>query len=80
MPQFDFLTLYPQLSCLLVTIYMFYNVNVEKFLINYSRAKKYRNKKSFKNNTETELAKVNRSNLLWLLDIYFNKYLNRKKK
>ena len=78
MPQFDFLTIYPQLSCLLLTLYLFYNVNVEKFLIKYSTAKKCRNKKSSENNIKDELTKANKSNLFWLLNIYFNRLAKRK--
>jgi len=76
MPQFDILTLGPQIFGLLVSLYIFYYFNITNVILYFTEIKKYRTKKLVKNNLTVKNIQVSLTNNLWLLNNSYKKFLS----
>jgi len=76
-PQFDILTLLPQLISLLIILFLFYYFNIKNFINHYTEIKKYRNKKLLKNDTTTKINITSKNNILWLLKVSYRKFFEK---
>lgn len=76
MPQFDILTLSPQILGLLACLSLLYFYNVTNVMPHYAQIKKYRTKKLLKNGEKVRGSDESMNNNLWLLNNSYKSFLN----